>query len=226
MSWSGGKDSAFALGELLNDPRYEVSRLYTTFGEESRRVGMHGIHESLVAQQAKSIGLPLDKIYYPSSGNHDAYEKAINTYLDTLQTEGIETIAFGDIFLEDLKIYREQQLAKRGFKAIFPLWKKDTAQAARSFITAGFQTLICSADMNLIEEKWVGCIFNLDFLKSLPEEVDPCGENGEFHTFCYDGPIFNYPIIIRKKQPISRSYHFKDEEGKEIEKKFRFADIE
>lgn len=226
MSWSGGKDSAFALWKLMNNPRYEVTRLHTTFGEESRRVGMHGIHESFVEQQAKSIGLPLDKIYYPSSGNNDEYEKAINTYLDILKTEDIETIAYGDIYLEDLKIYREQQLAKRDLKALFPLWKRDTKEVAENFITEGFQTLICAADADLIEEKWIGELFSLEFLKNLPEKVDPCGENGEFHTFCFDGPIFQNPIAAIKKQTISKSYHFKTEEGKEIEKKFWFAEIE
>lgn len=226
MSWSGGKDSAFALWKLMNNPRYEVTRLHTTFGEESRRVGMHGIHESLVEQQAKSIGLPLDKIYYPSSGNDDEYEKAINKYLDILKTEDIETIAYGDIYLEDLKIYREQQLAKRDFKALFPLWKKDTKEVAENFLTEGFQSLICAADAASIEEKWVGELFSLEFLKNLPEKVDPCGENGEFHTFCFDGPIFQDRIAAIKKQTISKSYHFKTEEGKEIEKKFWFAEIE
>ncbi|MCH7415631.1 diphthine--ammonia ligase [Belliella sp. R4-6] len=225
MSWSGGKDSAFALWKLMNDPRYEVVRLHTTFGEESRRVGMHGIQESLIEKQAESIGMDLDKIYYPASGDNKEYETAINSYLDTLKTEGIETIAYGDIYLEDLKAYREQQLSKRDFKAIFPLWKKDTAQTARDFIAAGFQTLICAADADLIEEKWVGSIFNLEFLKNLPYKIDPCGENGEFHTFCYDGPIFQHPIAVSKKQTISKSYHFKTDEGKEIEKKFWFAEL-
>ncbi len=225
MSWSGGKDSAFALWKLQQDPQIEVIRLHTTFGEESRRVGMHGIHESLVEQQAKSIGLPLDKIYYPASGNNDEYEKAINTYLDSLREEEIETIAYGDIFLEDLKAYREQQLGKRDFKAIFPLWKKDTAETARNFIAAGFQTLICAADADLIAEKWVGSIFTLDFLKNLSDKIDPCGENGEFHTFCYEGPIFKYPISVKLKEITSKSYHFNDEDGQEIEKKFWFKEI-
>ncbi|GAB2611915.1 diphthine--ammonia ligase [Belliella aquatica] len=226
ISWSGGKDSAFALWKLMNDPRYEVTRLHTTFGKESRRVGMHGIHEIFIEKQAESIGLPLDKIYYPSSGNNEEYEKAMKTYLDTLKKEDIETIAYGDIFLEDLKMYREQQLSKLDFKAIFPLWKIDTAENARNFIAAGFQTMICAADADLIEQKWVGSIFNLDFLKNLPNTIDPCGENGEFHTFCYDGPIFQKPINVSKKQTVSKSYHFKDEEGMEIEKKFWFAEIE
>jgi uncharacterized protein (TIGR00290 family) len=225
MSWSGGKDSAFALWELMNDPRFEVSRLHTTFGEESRRVGMHGIHESLVEQQAKSIGLPLDKIYYPASGDNQAYEKAINTYLDTLKTDGIDSIAYGDIYLEDLKAYRKQQLSKRGFNAIFPLWKKDTAQVARDFIAAGFQTLICAADTDLITKEWLGKIFNLDFLKNLPDQVDPCGENGEFHTFCYDGPLFKKPIRVGTREVLSKSYHFTTTEGKKIEKQFWFADL-
>lgn len=225
MSWSGGKDSAFALWKLMNDPRFEISRLHTTFGEKSRRVAMHGIHESLVEKQAESIGLPLDKIYYPASGNNEEYEKAINAYLDTLKTEGIATIAYGDIYLEDLKAYREQQLFKRDFTAIFPLWKKETAQTAREFIAAGFQTLICAADADLIEEKWVGKTFNLDFLKNLPDKIDPCGENGEFHTFCYEGPIFKDSISLILKEIVSKSYKFNNENGIEIKKKYWFQEI-
>ncbi|SNS71675.1 MJ0570-related uncharacterized domain-containing protein [Belliella buryatensis] len=225
MSWSGGKDSAFALWKLMNDAKFEVVRLHTTFGEENRRVGMHGIHESLLEQQAESIGLPLDKLYYPASGDNTAYETVINKYLDDLKEADIGSIAFGDIFLEDLKIYRENQLTKKNFKAVFPLWNAKTTQTARDFIAAGFQTMICAADADLIAEKWVGKIFNLDFLDNLPSQVDPCGENGEFHTFCYDGPLFKKAIAVNTREVLSKSYHFTTTEGKEIEKKFWFADL-
>ncbi|MCH7400949.1 diphthine--ammonia ligase [Belliella kenyensis] len=225
MSWSGGKDSAFALWKLMNDPNIEITRLHTTFGEESRRVGMHGIHESLIEAQADALGLPLDKLYYPACGDNKEYEKAINKYLDELQESGISSIAYGDIFLEDLKTYREDQLAKRNFKALFPLWKDDTKETAYNFISEGFRTLICAADADKIAEKWVGKTFDHDFLNSLTDQVDPCGENGEFHTFCYDGPIFKKTIPITMKGVVSKSYHFKTAEGQEVEKKFWFADL-
>lgn len=225
LSWSGGKDSAFALWQLLQDDRYQVLRLHTTFGEQSKRVGMHGISEKLVEMQADSLGLPLDKIYYPASGDNQAYEKAINSYLDQLDQIGIRHLGYGDIYLEDLRKYREENLAKRGFKGVFPLWKIPTEKLARGFIKAGFKTKICAADSDLISQDWVGKDFDQNFLDYLPAKVDPCGENGEFHSFCYDGPIFSKPITIRVEQVLSQSYDILLSSGEKGKKYFWFADI-
>lgn len=224
LSWSGGKDSAFALFHLLTDPRYEVKRLHTTFGQQTRRVGMHGIAEDLVEKQAEALGLPLDKIYYPASGDNLAYEKAINSYLDQLQAAGVRHLAYGDIFLEDLRKYREEKLADRGFVAVFPLWQRPTAELARDFVKAGFRTVICAADADLIAKDWVGRDFDLDFLESLPIGVDPCGENGEFHTFCYAGPIFSGPISIAIEKIIEQSYDIQLSNGDRDKKRFWFAE--
>lgn len=226
LSWSGGKDSAYTLYQLLQDDRYEVVNLHTTFGEESRRVGMHGIHEELIEVQAEALGLPLVKIYYPASGDNRAYENAINLFLDNLKQNDIHHIAYGDIFLEDLRKYREDQLAKKDFRAIFPLWKKDTKTLAEKFIEEGFKTKICAADADLIDEMWVGHDFDSQFLSSLPSSVDPCGENGEFHSFCYAGPIFNKDIPIRIQEKVKKSYSFRYADGKEGEKWFWFAGLE
>ncbi len=225
LSWSGGKDSAFALWKLQQDSRYRVVRLHTTFGEETRRVGLHGIHEKLIEQQAEAIGLPLDKIYYPASGDNQAYEKAMNFYLDELETADIQHIGYGDIFLEDLRKYREDQLASRNFNAVFPLWKMDTTLLAAKFIESGFQTIICAADADKIGEDWIGKIFVHEFLKNLPVNVDPCGENGEFHTFCFDGPIYKMPIPFGKGKVVSKSYKFKKEDGIAAEKKYWFQEV-
>lgn len=225
LSWSGGKDSAFALWHLLQDGRYEVLRLHTTFGEQTRRVGMHGIAEELIEMQAESLGLPLDKLYYPASGDNQAYEKAINSYLDQLEEMGIRHIGYGDIFLEDLRKYREDNLASKGFTGVFPLWQVPTEELARAFIQAGFKTKICAADADLITRDWVGKDVDLDFLESLSEKVDPCGENGEFHTFCHDGPIFKKPIAIQVETVLSQSYDIQLSNGENGKKRFWFAEI-
>jgi uncharacterized protein (TIGR00290 family) len=225
LSWSGGKDSAFALWKLLNDKRFEVCRLHTTLGEETRRVGLHGIHEDLIVLQAASLGLPLDRIYYPASGDNQAYEQAMNKYLDCLESEGIRHIAFGDIFLEDLRNYREAKLAERGFHAIFPLWKMDTTVLANDFIKAGFKTLICAANADLISKEKVGMDFSKEFLESLPDGVDPCGENGEFHSFCYAGPIFGKDLEIGVGEILSKSYDIPLADGAVDKKYYWFAAI-
>lgn len=225
LSWSGGKDSAFALWKLLNDRRFEVCRLHTTLGEETRRVGLHGIQEDLIVLQAASMGLPLDRIYYPASGDNKAYEQAMNNYMDLLENEGIRHIAFGDIFLEDLRKYREDKLAERGFHAVFPLWKMDTRVLANDFIKAGFKTLICAADADLISKDKVGMDFSEEFLDSLPEGVDPCGENGEFHSFCYAGPIFRKALEMEVGEILSKSYDIPLADGAVDKKYYWFAAI-
>ncbi|WP_035464764.1 diphthine--ammonia ligase [Algoriphagus vanfongensis] len=225
MSWSGGKDSAMALWKLLHNPVYQVVRLHTTFGEETRRVGMHGIPEHLIEMQAEALGLPLDKLYYPASGDNQAYEKAIHAYLNQLQGLGISHIAYGDIYLEDLKGYREKKLAEKSFNAVFPLWNQKTFALIGEFLDAGFRTKICAADADLIAEKWVGQDLDRDFIASLPDQVDPCGENGEFHTYCYAGPIFQKEIMVNLEERSRKTYSFLLSNGEKGEKHFWFADL-
>ena len=225
LSWSGGKDSAFALWKLLNDERYEVAGLHTTLGEESCRVGMHGIHEELIDAQAAALGLRLDKIYYPASGDNAAYEKAMEKYLLGLDSDGVKHIAYGDILLEDLKQYREEKLAEKGFSGIFPLWGSDTKALAEEFLQSGFKTKICAADADKISKDWVGGDFDREFLAQLPLDVDPCGENGEFHSFCYDGPIFSKALDISCKAVIQQSYDILLENGDKEKKIYWFGEI-
>jgi uncharacterized protein (TIGR00290 family) len=225
VSWSGGKDSAFALWELLNDDRFDVVELHTTFGELTRRVGMHGIHETLIEAQASAVGLPLRKIYYPASGDNAAYEKAMGGYLTALERDGVRHIAYGDILLEDLKKYREEKLAKRGFFGVFPLWKRDTKTVAEEFLRAGFRTKICAADADKVSKDWVGKDYDSKFLEQLSADVDPCGENGEFHSFCYGGPVFQKRLLVYCKEVIQRSYDIPLVSGKEDKKHYWFAEI-
>ncbi|WP_373520680.1 diphthine--ammonia ligase [Aquiflexum sp.] len=225
LSWSGGKDSAFALWHLLQSGEFEVVRLHTVFGEETKRVGLHGIPEELIDKQADCIGLPLDKLYYPASGDNRAYENAIKGYLYNLEALNISHIAYGDIFLEDLKKYREDLLESNGFHAVFPLWEKDTRQLAEDFIAFGFETLICAADADKIDPYWLGRKFEMEFLNSLPKEVDPCGENGEFHSFCINGPVFGRSLEVNIGEKISKSYLLNKDDGTQMEKKFGFIEM-
>lgn len=226
MSWSGGKDSAFALWKLQNDHQYDVVGLHTTFGEQTHRVGMHGIHEELIEAQADAIGIPLDKIYYPASGDNAAYEKAISGYLFRLEEEGVRHIGFGDILLEDLKKYREEKLVQKGFSAVFPLWGLNTKALAEEFLQSAFKTKICAADADKISKDWVGKDYDWKFLNQLLPELDPCGENGEFHSFCYDGPIFSKPLDVSCKAVMQQSYDIVLENGEKDKKHYWFAELE
>ena len=226
VSWSGGKDSALALWKLLHDDRYQVVGLHTTLGEMTRWVGMHGIHETLIEAQASAIGLPLRKIYYPASVDNAAYEQAMGKYLTELEQDGVRHIAYGDILLEDLKKYREEKLAERGFIGIFPLWKRDTQAVVEEFLATGFKTKICAADADKIGKYWVGMDFSRAFLDQLSGGVDPCGENGEFHTFCYDGPIFPSPLNIIAREVVPASYNVVLKNGDKGKMRYWFGDLE
>lgn len=225
MSWSGGKDCALALWLLQNDGQMEVVSLHTTVEEQTGRVGLHGVHETLIEDQARAIGLPLEKIYFPGSGDNQAYEKAMEEYFLTLSNKEIKYIAYGDILLEDLKEYRERMLMMNGFEGLFPLWKKNTHQLAQTIIEKGFKTKICAADADKIDRRWVGEDYTTAFINGLSKDVDPCGENGEFHTFCYDGPIFKNQLTIEVKKLVSRSYDLEKDEGDIQKKSFWFADL-
>jgi uncharacterized protein (TIGR00290 family) len=209
MSWSGGKDSAFALHHIMKEGKYHIKYLLTNIYEPNRRVSMHGIIEKLINDQAKQIGIPLIKMYI-SEKTHDDYEKKMRAILEEFKKEGIQKVAFGDIFLDDLKKYREDKMMEIGMKAVFPLWKKKTKLLAQQFINEGFKTHVCCIDISKIPENLVGIDYSESFLRQLPKNVDPCGENGEFHTFCFDGPIYNTTVEFKKNGIVSKSYKTKD----------------
>jgi uncharacterized protein (TIGR00290 family) len=206
--WSGGKDSSFALHKILQEKDYEVVALFTTINENFKRVSMHGVREELIEQQAKNIGLPLLKMYVKEGSNVE-YERNMETFLLEQKAKGVEYVIFGDIFLEDLRAYRDNNLAKVGLKGVYPLWKIDTKKLADDFIKLGFKTILCCTNDAYLGEKEVGQLFSEEFLKHLPANVDPCGENGEFHTFCYDGPIFKLPIQVKTAEKIYKPLEIK-----------------
>ena len=191
--WSGGKDSALALYKVLKEGKFEVLALLTTVNASFKRVSMHGVREELVDQQAKSIGLPLIKMFV-REGTNSEYENEMELLLLKYKAQGITKVIFGDIFLEDLRTYRENNLSKIELKAEFPLWKKNTADLINEFLSLGFKTITCCVNDAYLKEDKVGVEINENFIQALPECIDPCGENGEYHTFCFDGPIFKTPI--------------------------------
>ncbi len=207
FSWSGGKDSALAL-YLLSREVFNVRTLISTISEDYNRVSMHGVRRELLEEQAKSIGIPLLTISLPKDTSNEEYEKIMKRDMLYFKSHRVYHVVFGDIFLEDIRNYRESNLSKIGMKAIFPLWKQDTKELAEKFIKLGFKAIITSVDSDQLEGSFIGSMFNQDFLDSLPPSVDPCGENGEFHSFVFDGPIFSYPIQFQKGEIVFRENRF------------------
>jgi uncharacterized protein (TIGR00290 family) len=208
LAWSGGKDSALALYEILQNENYEVAALLTTVTSDYDRISMHGVRRTLLEMQAESLGLPLEEVFITSKTSNEHYEDAMREVLIKYKKAGVSGVVFGDIFLEDLKKYREGNLAKIGMKGLFPLWKKDTAKLAQAFIDLGFKTIIACIDTNFLDKIFVGRTFNKEFLAELPVNIDPCGENGEFHSFVYDGPIFKKRITHDIGEVVLRENRF------------------
>lgn len=208
MSWSGGKDSAFALHELMKSGEYEVSALLTTVTEDYDRISMHGVRRTLLEKQAQSIGLPLEVVTIPKSCTNQTYEDAMRAMLERQKAAGVEAVAFGDIFLEDLKQYRIDKLAQVDMGAVFPIWKRYTTELAHEFIDSGFKTVLTCVDSQHLDGKFVGREYDKQLLAELPESVDPCGENGEFHSFAYAGPVFTQPIKFERGEVVLRDERF------------------
>lgn len=194
ISWSGGKDSALALFAMKRRKGYEIRALMTTLAGAGGRVGVHGLRNILLERQASSCGYPLEKVFLPEGAANDQYEAALAEALARCREEGVSSVVYGDIFLEDIRKYREKHLEKAGMKARFPLWERDTSELAMEFIDLDFKAVITSVDTRVLDKGMLGRRFDRDFLSALPPHVDPCGENGEFHTFVFDGPIFRESI--------------------------------
>jgi len=208
MSWSGGKDSSMAYYEAQKTQGLEISALLTTVTEGYDRISMHGVRCTLLEQQAESLGVPVEKVYISQKSSNEEYEFKMKEKLLHFKEQGVSSIVIGDIFLEDLKKYREEKLSEVDMKGIFPIWKKDTSQLARTFIELGFKAIITCIDSQLLDKKFVGRNFDLKFLSDLPSHIDPCGENGEFHSFVYDGPIFQHAVSYRKGEIVLRDNRF------------------
>lgn len=213
FNWSGGKDSTLALHYVLQDKSFDVRYLLTTVNETYNRVSMHGVRKSLLDEQAESLGIPLYQIGLPESVDMKAYELQMHKHLLILKSRGITHSIFGDLFLEDLKNYRENKLSEIGMKAVFPLWKRNTTEVLKTFISLGYQTVIVCAKAGL--EEFCGRIIDESFIEDLPPDVDPCGENGEFHTFVFDGPIFKKPVNFTLGEKLFKTYPSPDGQTEE-----------
>lgn len=208
LAWSGGKDSALNLEAIKNDGGYEIVSLLTTVTEGYERVSMHGVRKVLLEQQARSAGLPLDIVYITQKATNEQYETRMKAVLEKHKKNDVTSVAFGDLFLEDLKKYREENLAKVGMKALFPLWRTDTTELSRYFVDSGFKAVVTCVDSELLDGSFSGRDYDESFLADLPEGVDPCGENGEFHSFVYDGPVFKRAVEIVKGEIVKRDDRF------------------
>jgi uncharacterized protein (TIGR00290 family) len=206
FNWSGGKDSAFCLHKILQEDQHEVMCLLTSVSQQYQRISMHGVRVELLEAQAERLGIPLVKLLIPENPSMEVYEEVLTAELKELVAQGATHSMFGDIFLEDLRKYREDQLAKLGLQGVFPLWKIPTDKLIREFIDAGFKTIVTCVNEKFLDKSFAGRIIDHDFLKDLPENVDPCGENGEFHTFVFDGPLFPTPIGIERGEVVYRKY--------------------
>ena len=206
--WSGGKDSALALYEILKSGRYEVLELLTTVTKDQDKVSIHEVRRVLLEQQANALGFPLEKTFISKCASDSEYEKELLKALKRLRDNGVSAVVFGDIFLEDIRKYREYILAKAEMKGIFPLWKRDTNELARTFINLGFKAVITSVDSRVLRKDFAGREYDEKFLSDLPPNVDRCGENGEFHTFVYNGPIFCEQVNFEKGEIVLRDNRF------------------
>lgn len=206
LNWSSGKDSAYALYLLQQQKEYSVEKLVTSVNSETNRVSMHGLRKELLLQQAESIGLPLHIISLPGNVSMSVYNEVMQKETDLLKSEGFTHSVFGDIFLEDLRKYREQQLQKAGLQAVFPLWKKNTSELMNEFLKAGFKAITVSVNSKVLDSSFCGRIIDNEFLADLPSGVDPAGENGEFHSFVFDGPNFKFPVAFRKGEVVEKTY--------------------
>ena len=208
FAWSGGKDSAMALYEAQKSEKYDVAALLTTVTQDYDRISMHGVRRALLEEQAALLGIPLETILISKHSSNEEYEAKMKEALVRYKKEDIVSVVFGDIFLEDLKKYREDNLAKVGLKGVFPIWKRDTRELATDFIDLGFKAIITCVDSKSLDKSFAGRVFDKQFLSDLPNGIDPCGENGEFHSFVYDGPIFSRGIIFEKGQVVLRDNRF------------------
>lgn len=196
MAWSGGKDSSLALHRLLSQGQHQVVALLTTISSEFRRISMHGVREELLEQQAQALGLPLVKMEVLERTNI-AYEKELERHLRAFKAQGVEAIIFGDIHLADLRAYREGVLERAGLSGVFPLWQESPRALLDEFFARNFRAVTCCIDAQKLGEEHVGRLLNEDFVQSLAVDVDVCGENGEYHSYCFDGPIFQRPVAYR-----------------------------
>lgn len=206
LNWSSGKDAAFALFELQKGREYSVEKLLTTINSETDRISMHGLRKELLLLQAKKIGLPVEILELDGNVSMETYNAEVGKTIEKLKNEGFSHSIFGDIFLKDLREYRDEQLVKAGITGVFPLWKRDTGELIEEFLNSGFKAITVCVNSKVLDKSFCGRIVDHKFISDLPEDVDPCGENGEFHTFVYDGPIFSDPVKFKIGEIVEKFY--------------------
>lgn len=211
VSWSGGKDSAFALYSYQAKNTRPIV-LHTTLNQQFNRIAMHGVKEQLLDLQAEAVGLPLRKIYIPDHCTNEDYERVMKVFFESFRAGEIEEVVYGDLFLEDIRKYRESALQKVGLLSVFPLWQEPTVNIALEFIRKGFKAILTCVDTKVLDASFCGREYTLDLLSDLPAQVDPCGENGEFHTFVYDGPNFKQavPFLVSELRFYSGQFCYAD----------------
>ena len=212
LCWSGGKDSTQALYELAGDPRFQVAGLLATVTAEYQRLSLHGVRLELLERQAAALGLPLNTVLVSKDGGNEEYDQRMLQAVERYLAQGITTMAFGDLFLEDVRRYREERLLVKGIKGIFPLWGRGTAALAQAFLARGFKAVLTCVDTQVLGKDFVGREYDAQLLADLPPGVDPCGENGEFHSFVYEGPLFQeaVPFTLGERLLTHERFYFCD----------------
>lgn len=230
LNWSSGKDAMWCLHQLQADKQLSIKKLLTTVNTKTNRVSMHGLRRNLLQQQTKALDLPLYSIELDGKTSMEAYNKIMRKHLEILEKEGFTHSIYGDILLQDLREYRETELAEVNLEPVFPLWKKDTKKLIVEFIEAGYKAIVVTVNAKYLDKSFCGRTIDKQFLQDLPPEVDWCGENGEFHTFVYDGPLFKKPvnftkgeIVLKDYSPSKESNCFKETENWDY--KFWFIDL-
>jgi uncharacterized protein (TIGR00290 family) len=205
MSWSGGKDSCLALYEIQRTQSHRIAALLTTVTRDYDRISMHGVRRLLLERQASSLGLPLHQVLISKDATNEEYEERVAEAFSVYRGMGIDSVVFGDLFLEDIRAYREQFLARHHMRGIFPVWKRDTSRFIKEFIELGFKAVVTCVNPKALDGSFAGRMIDDAFLSSLPVDVDPCGENGEFHSFVFDGPIFREAVRFSIGETVSRN---------------------
>jgi uncharacterized protein (TIGR00290 family) len=212
FNWSSGKDSALALYKVLQDDEYRVNTLLTNVNEDYSRISMHGLREELLNKQVAALEIPLEKLYFPAEVSMDLYSFKMKEKLTALKSRGMNHAVFGDIFLEDLKKYRDTKLSEVDINGVYPLWKKDTKEVMAEFLDLGFKAIAVCVNAKLLSKDFVGRVIDKQFIDDLPDGVDVCGENGEFHTFVFDGPIFQNPVDFSIGEKVLKSYTLNEDD--------------
>jgi len=212
VSWSSGKDCAFALHQVRTEAKYEVVGILTTLNQENERIPMHGVRKELLQRQMAALDLPAETVMLPVPCDNQTYRRLIGGAVEVLRQRGVQKVVFGDLFLEDLRQYRVEQMKGSGLELLFPLWRRDTRQLSREMVESGLRAVVTCVDQRVLSAEYVGRQYDLEFLNDLPPDVDPCGENGEFHTVVVDGPMFSRKIDVKVG-------------GKVVRGDFAFADV-